>query len=133
MGLTNIQREPNRKREKTAKSRTTTRFDASAMPALKSISQVKGDKVKLINISRRGALVEGHNRLSAGSSISLRLTAEKAVYFIKGRVVRSRTDPKRPRIYQSGIAFHEDFEILPAGSEKDSESFIEVMAQLVAQ
>jgi len=133
MGLTNIQREKNLKREKTAKSRNTPRFDASAMPSLKCISQVRGDKVKLINISRRGALIEGHNRLSAGSTISLRLTTEKSVYFVKGQVVRSRANPIRPRIFQSGIAFHEDFEILPSGSEKNPESFIGAMVQFVDQ
>jgi hypothetical protein len=133
MGLTNIQREKNLKREKAAKSRTSPRFEASAMPKLKSISQVRGDKVKLLNISRRGALIEGPNRLSNGSTISLRLTTEKNVYFVKGRVVRSRANPARPRFFQSGIAFKKDFEILPAGSEKGSESFIEVMVQLVAQ
>lgn len=132
MGLTNVQREKNLKREKTAKSRTAPRFDASAMLALKSIGSVQGYKVTLFNISRRGALIESRKRFAPGSVISLRLTTEKAVYFIKGRVVRSKMDPIKPRIFQSGIAFQEDFAILPSGTENGAKSCIETVVQIVA-
>ena len=132
MGLTNIQRERDQKRKKTAKSRTAPRFDASSMPVLKSISQAGGLKVELINISRRGALIEGRNRLSPGSTVSLQLTSEKAVYYIKGRVVRSKASLKNSRLFQSGITFNKDFTILPAGTDKDPGSYLEALLQIVA-
>ena len=94
--------------------RAVPRFDASALPALKSISRIGGPTVKLINISRRGALVESRERLAPRSSIPLRLTTEKDVYFIKGQIIRSQTFPKIGRAFQSAIAFKEDFAILPA-------------------
>jgi hypothetical protein len=101
------------KHQKTANRRTHPRFDSSAVPALKHISRVGGYKVKLINISRGGALIESRERIPIGSSISLRLTSENTVNFIKGRIVRSSTSPRKGRAFQSGIAFNEDFTGLP--------------------
>lgn len=99
--------------------RTALRFDASAAPTLKSANRIGGPAVKLINISRRGALVESRERISLGSSIALRLTTEKDVFFIKGRIIRSRTFPKIGRVFQSAIAFKEDLAILPANADAD--------------
>ena len=90
------------------------RFDASAIPTLKYISRIGGYIVKLINISRSGALIESRERISKGSSLSLRLTTENAVYFIKGRIVRYSTSPMKGRVFQSGIAFDKELTILPA-------------------
>ncbi len=132
MSLTNIQREWNLKRKKTTQTRTAPRFDASSLVALKSVSQAGGLKVKLINISRRGALIESRNRLSPGSSVSLQLTSEKAVYFIKGQVVRSKASLRNNRMFQSGITFHKDFTILPAGTDKDLRPYLEVLVQIIA-
>lgn len=132
MSLTNIQREQNLKRKKAAKSRGAARYDASSMLALKSISQVGGDKVKLINISRRGALIESRKRLSPGSTISLRLIIGESVYFIKGRIVRSINSPTAGRVFRSGITFHEDFSALPAHDDKDSAKKIKALVQTVA-
>lgn len=132
MSLTNIQMEQSLRRNKRAKTRTAPRFDGSTMLALKSISRVEGHKVKVINISRRGALVESRDRLSPGSTISLRLTTDKTVYFIKGRVVRSRKSPTSGRMYQSGISFYKDFEFLPAGDDKEAKPHDEALVQTVA-
>ena len=100
--------------QQTVDQRTTPRFDASAMPALKCISRVGGGKVKLINISRGGALIESRERISLGSSIAVRLTIDSGVHFIKGRIIRSRGFLKGGRVFQSAITFREDFKILPA-------------------
>ncbi len=104
---------------KIEKRRKAPRFDASAIHTLKSISRIGGPTVKLINISRRGALVEGRERISPGSSIALRLTTEKDVFFVKGRIIRSRTLPKIGRVFQSAIVFKEDFALLPASTDAD--------------
>ena len=91
------------------------RFGASSIRALKSVSQVGGPEVKLINISRRGALIEGPERMSLRSRISLRLTTAEEVYFLKGRIIRCRSFPIDARAikYQSAIIFDESFTILP--------------------
>ena len=99
--------------------RAVPRFDASVIPALRSISRIGGSTVKLINISRRGALVESRERISQGSTIALRLTTENEVYFIKGRVISSSTSPKIGRVFQSAVAFKEDFSFLPVSADSD--------------
>jgi hypothetical protein len=106
-------------RQRIKNRRAAPRFDASAIPALKSISRIGGPTVKIINISRRGALLESRERLAPGSSIALRLTTEKDVYFIKGRITRSQTYPRIGRAFQSAVAFREDFNILPASIDTD--------------
>ncbi len=91
------------------------RFNAAAIPGLKYASRIGGQTVKLINISRGGALIESRERISTGAGIALRLTTEKDTHFIKGRILRCRTIPMRGRLYQSAIAFREDLTIVPAG------------------
>jgi hypothetical protein len=93
--------------------RKTPRFSASAIPTLKSISWIGGPEVELINISRSGAMIESHERMLPGSDISLRLAIGEDVFLLKGRIVRSSTSPKKGRIFQSGIAFNEEFKLLP--------------------
>ncbi len=132
MSLANLQMEHSLRRKKTDSSRNAPRFDAPAMLALKCISLAEGHKVKLINISRRGALIESRDRMSPGSTISLRLTTEKTVYFIKGRIVRSSSSPMSGRVFRSGIAFHEDFTILPEGADERPEPNMEAVVQTVA-
>jgi hypothetical protein len=94
---------------------------------LKSVGQFGGNQVKLINISRRGALIESRERLSPKTSISLRLTTKKSVYIVKGRIVRSSPSPLNKREFQSAIAFHEDFKIMPPGIDEDFESYLQVL------
>ena len=95
------------------------RFDASAIPNLKSIHQVDGPEVNLINISRRGALIESSERILPGPNISLRIVTVDAVHIIKGRIVHYSIYPgsNRKVLYQFAFAFDEDFTILPAGTD----------------
>ncbi len=101
----------------TKERRRAPRFDATAIPGFKYVSRLGGPTVQLINISRGGALIESRERISPGASVALRLTTENDAYFIKGRIVRSRAFPMRGRLYQSAIAFKEDFTIVPASTD----------------
>ena len=91
------------------------RFDASAIPSLRSVHIGKGPGIKLINISRVGALIETHERMSIGSSVSLRFVTAEIVHSIEGRIVRINGDPiDRVSACQCAIAFDKDFTILPS-------------------
>ena len=105
--------------KKTEDRRTAPRFDPSVIPAFRYISRIGGSTIKLVNISRGGALVESRERISVGAGIALRLTTDEDVHFIKGRIVRSRTSPRMGRVFQSAIAFREDLTIIPASTDAD--------------
>jgi len=76
---------------------------------------VAGPEVKLINISRGGALIESEARLSPGANICLRLVTAESVYLLKGQVVRSRASilVGAALLYQSAVSFEEALTILP--------------------
>jgi hypothetical protein len=95
------------------------RFDASVFPSLKSVNQVGGPEVKLINISRGGMLIESQVLLKRGSSICMRLVTANRVFLLKGRVLRYYISSIENNVlkYQSAIAFDEDFTILPSYTE----------------
>jgi hypothetical protein len=109
------------KRQNMGNHRTAPRFSASDIPAFKNINLVDGPEVKLINISRHGALIESSERISPGSGISLLIDMTKALYLVKGRVIHWCIYPRNDKEtkYQSAIAFDEDFPILPAGADED--------------
>jgi len=114
------------KRQSVKERRKYPRFDASVIPVLKSVYQVGGSEAKLINISRSGALIESGERMEPGSSISLRLTTEVAVFLLKGRITRSNPSSTDPNIFQSALAFDEDFTMLPTGINLlEDEDFLE--------
>jgi hypothetical protein len=90
------------------------RFNASAIRTLKNVRQLGGPEVKLINISRRGALIVSRENISLRSRISLQLATAEGIYLVKGRVIRCDTCPARDKVieYQSAIVFEKDFAIL---------------------
>jgi hypothetical protein len=95
--------------------RKTPRFDPSVIPFLETVYLVGGPEVKLVNISRGGALIESWERFSPGLSIMLKITTAETLYYLKGRVLRydvSSIDDTVPHYY-SAIAFEEDFTFLP--------------------
>ena len=113
-----FQRNRNLQRQSIKERRKTPRFDLFfAMPTLKSIHQIAGHEVALINISRRGALIESREQIPSGSSIVLRIVTAETVYIIKGRITRCNISPTNDRIFQSGIAFDEEFTFLPVSVE----------------
>jgi hypothetical protein len=116
MSHTTLQMEHRLKGQQFGKCKPAPRFNASALPTLKGINRVGGPEVKLINISRSGALIESPEHMSPGSDISLRLVTAEAVYSIKGRITRCSTSSTNDRLFQSGIAFDEDFTMLPPGT-----------------
>ena len=111
--------------------RRTPRFDVFfAMPTLKSIYRVDGQEVKLINMSRRGALIDSNEEMLPGFHIVLRAVTAETVYLIKGRIVRCSSSPRNGGMFQSGIEFDEEFTFLPVSVEllslfKDSEDFLQ--------
>ncbi len=101
--------------------RSAPRFDASDIPGFRSIDQVGGPEVKLINIARRGALIESTEQISPGPSTSLRIITAEAVHIIEGRIIHYRVSSLKYKVlqYQAVVAFNEDFTILPAGPDKE--------------
>jgi hypothetical protein len=101
-----------------ADRRTAPRLPASSIPSLKGVKLVAGSEVKLLNISRGGALIESESRLTPGANLCLRLVTAESVYLLKGRVLRSKVtslDGTALR-YHSALTFEEEFAVLPAGS-----------------
>lgn len=72
---------------------------------------VAGPEVRLLQISRAGALLESDSRLCTGSHICLRLNAGDATFLLKGRVLRSRASAPEggTERYESAVAFEDDF------------------------
>ena len=103
-----------------ANRRNAPRFDASAIPSLKSVHLVEKMGVKLINISRSGALIEAQERMSPGSSVSLQLVTKEKVYLLEGKILRSCVYAiDKELTYQCAIAFDEELTILPPGEKVD--------------
>lgn len=94
------------------------RFDASAIPSLRSVHLDEGPGIKLINISRVGALIEIHERMVPGSRVSLKFVTTEMIHFMEGRIVRCNVD-SIDKVFscQCAIAFDKDFTILPPADE----------------
>jgi hypothetical protein len=109
-------------RKRIGDRRTSPRLPPSAIPALKGVKLVAGPEVKLINISRGGALIESDSRLAPGSNLCLRLVTAENVYLLRGRVSRSRVAALAGSLlrYQSALTFDEEFTILPAGQKPEA-------------
>lgn len=108
------------RRQNTGNRRAAPRFNVSGIPDFKGINLAEGPEVKLVNISRYGALIESRERLSTGPGIFLAITLGDKVHNIKGRVIHCCIHSRKNREiqYQTAVAFHEDFSILPAGPDK---------------
>ena len=115
---TDLHTKQNLKGQKLEERRKAPRFDLFfSMPTLKSIHRFDGLEVDLINLSRRGALIDSPERIVPGSGIFLRVITEETTYTVKGRVTRCSISPTNARTFQSGIEFDEDFTFLPASIE----------------
>jgi hypothetical protein len=121
MEQTGFAMKPGLEHQSAKERRKAPRFDASAIPNLKIINQAGREEIKLINISRRGALIEGCERMSPGSHISLHLFIAKSVYPLKGRITRCDLSPANNKVpqYKSAVEFDEDFALLPASTDSD--------------
>lgn len=116
MSLTGLLKKQSLTCQNTVDRREAPRFCASQLPTLKSVSVVGGPELKLINISRHGALIESRECMPRRSRIFLRCVIQEKIYIIKGRIARCSSCPtieKAPN-YKCAIAFDEDFTILHA-------------------
>jgi hypothetical protein len=101
--------------EDPADRRTSPRVPASAVPNLKA-RLLAGPDVRLVDLSRRGVLLETQSRLLPGSPIRLKFVADDAVLVLKGAVVRSSvsTFGEQGLVYRTAVAFDEDITICDA-------------------
>lgn len=95
-----------------ADRRTSPRVPASSVPNLKA-RLLAGPDVRLVDLSRRGVLLETQTRLLPGSPIRLKFVADDATLVLKGAVVRSSvsTFGEQGLVYRTAVAFDEDISI----------------------
>jgi hypothetical protein len=95
------------------------RYSHAEIPSVKSIHTSSGAEMKVINISRGGALLETESRLYPGTKILLRVVTIEGIIQIAGRVLRSSSSPLDGSTkYQSAVAFANPLNILDDLSEK---------------
>jgi hypothetical protein len=92
--------------------RASPRLPASAVPNLQA-KLVAGPDVRLIDVSRRGVLVETPTRLLPGSPVRMRFVVEDATLVLRGAVVRStvRSVTDTGLLYWTAVAFGEDISV----------------------
>jgi PilZ domain len=85
------------------------RHDATTLPHL-SAHLVKGPAVRLLDISRRGAMVESDTPLRPGRSVSLRFATPDAELILTGCVVRTTVSAltEAHLKYRTGLSFGDD-------------------------
>jgi len=107
--------EPGESPAKPADRRAFPRIPAEQLPGL-SASMSPDMGLRLIDISRGGALFECRRRLVPGSEVALRLVTRDGSHVVRGRVVRSRMIRLESGTmgYQTAIAFNEALKDLPA-------------------
>jgi len=86
------------------------RRPASELSFLKSVKLLAGPEVRLIDVSRGGALLESVTPIPPGTRICLRLVTTDTTVLIDGRVLRSRVSCLQPGLvrYRSAVQFEEE-------------------------
>ena len=94
--------------------RASPRRPASELPFLKSVKLLAGPDVRLVDVSRGGALLESDTPLPPGTKICLRLVTTDTTLLIDGRVLRSRVSCLQAGLvrYKSAVAFDEEVALL---------------------
>ena len=89
--------------------RTSPRLPAAAMPNL-TARLLAGAEVRLVDISRRGVLLETDTRLLPGSPIRIKFVADDANLVLRGSVVRSSVNVVNGEglVYRTAVSFDED-------------------------
>ena len=89
--------------------RTSPRLPASVMPNL-TARLLAGAEVRLVDISRRGVLLETDTRLLPGSPIRIKFVADDANLVLRGSVVRSSVNVVNGEglVYRTAVSFDED-------------------------
>ena len=95
-----------------ANRRQSPRRPASDIPGLKA-RLFAGSDVGLIDVSRRGVLIETDARLLPGSPISIKFVTTDATLVLKGTVVRSSVNIVSDKgvVYRTAVAFDEDIKL----------------------
>ncbi len=103
---------------KGAERRTAPRLPPSAIDGLRAAKLVAGPEVRLVNISRGGALLETRARLLIGSKVSVKLTTKDGLFTLRGGVLRSRVTVLEAGmiLYESAVVFDEEFTQLAEGT-----------------
>ena len=102
------------KRPIVGENRAAPRFDASDIPNLRIINEGDEPEAKLINISRRGALIESRERMLPGTCIYLQLAVDENIHFVRGRIIGHRNSSTNGGVFKTAIAFDEEFTSLPS-------------------
>ncbi len=86
------------------------RRPASELTFLKSVKLLAGPEVRLVDVSRGGALLESETPLPPGTRICLRLVTTDTTLLIDGRVLRSRVSCLQPGLvrYRSAVQFDDE-------------------------
>lgn len=101
--------------------RTSPRRPASLIPNLKA-RLVAGTEVRLVDVSRRGVLLETDTRLLPGSPIRIKFVADDANMVLKGCVVRSSVNivSGEGLVYRTAVSFDEDISLCDASLWEDT-------------
>jgi hypothetical protein len=101
------------------------RFDISEMPSITGVRSKSGARIRIVNISRGGALLQTNERTALRKMIQLKLDAAEGTMQLSGFVLRSSVSfLKGMPHYQAAIVFDrplqifEDLHRSPAGTSK---------------
>ena len=108
-------REPNHRRppHRQDDARQHTRVDGTALPDLTAFIR-RGKSVRIIDVSKRGALIECDDRLCPGRNVSLRFVTPDEEVALTGIVVRSWVSnlSKSQLVYRTALNFTQDTPML---------------------
>jgi len=88
------------------------RFDISEVPAIEAVSLNTGSRIKAINISQGGALLQIKERAALRAKIPIHLATAAGAIHLNGFVLRSFiTHPKGIPLYHVAVAFDRPLQI----------------------
>lgn len=93
-----------------AERRSVPRLPAAALPHL-SAHVIGGTPVRLVDISKRGARLEGDTRMPAGSTLTIRFIANGEAQVLTGAVVRDTVvvlETSGETTYHTALAFTDE-------------------------
>jgi hypothetical protein len=98
--------------------RQSPRHPATRLPSLRA-SILAGPDVQVINVSRRGLLVESDVRLVPWAGVCLHITSDDQIYTVGGRIVRVDAALVGGRLkYRAGVLLDKDFAIFDLSTEQ---------------
>ena len=106
-------------RGKEIERRRAPRLSSEDISALKSTRLLAGPEVRLMNLSKRGALLQSDTRIAPGAKVCVRMIAGDTVILLRGFVLRSRVSQLKGATltYEWAIAFDEECSLFDNGEE----------------